>query len=224
MTTRGDATGLLGKPSGPHRELDRLIETMFRLRTDCPWNAQQTHRSLVRYLVEETCEVVEAIESGTDDDLCEELGDLLLQVVFHAAIAATDARFDLDDVAGGIADKLVERHPWVFTDAGVPDDLNATWETAKKAAKGRKSAIDGIPHHLSALTRAAKVFSRMRSHGVRIGLPRADETITADEVGATALELVARAQAAGIDPEQAVRDSLREFEARVRRTEADEAE
>jgi XTP/dITP diphosphohydrolase len=198
-------------------ELERFIGVMARLRVDCPWDAKQTHRSLVRYLIEEACEVVDAIESGDDDHLREELGDLLLQVVFHATIAAEQDRFGIDDVAAGIADKLIERHPWVFRETGVPDDLNATWEAAKRVEKGRESAIDGIPQSLSALTRAAKVLSRARSHGVPVDLP--DEPITGIEVGATVLELVARAQASGIDPEQAVRDALRGLEDEVRRAE-----
>lgn len=212
-------------PDGAHPEVSRFIAVMARLRVECPWDARQTHRSLVRYLVEEACEVVDAIEAGDDADLREELGDLLLQVVFHATIAAESGRFTIDDVAAGIADKLIERHPWVFTAAGVPDDLNATWEAGKKAEKGRDSAIDGIPESLSALTRAAKVFSRMRSHGVPIELPSVpaagEATVTATQVGAQALQLVARAQEAGIDPEQAVRDALRTFEAEVRRRESE---
>ncbi|MDO5500208.1 MAG: MazG family protein [Propionibacteriaceae bacterium] len=191
---------------------------MARLRVDCPWDARQTHRSLVRYLVEETCEVVDAIESGDDDHLREELGDLLLQVIFHATIAAESGRFDIDEVARGIADKLIERHPWVFAGDGVPDDLNATWEAGKKAAKGRESVLDGIPESLSALSRATKVISRARTDGVPLDLP--EDPITTAELGSSALDLVARAQAAGLDPEQAVRDALRELENRVREGEA----
>lgn len=205
-----------GLPTG-HPELERFIQVMARLRVECPWDARQTHRSLVRYLVEETCEVIDAIESGDDAQLLEELGDLLLQVIFHATIAAEETRFGIDEVAAAIADKLIERHPWVFTGAGVPDDLNATWEAGKKAEKGRQSAIEGIPESLSALTRAAKVLSRASSHGVPVDLPT--EPITGVEVGAAALELVARAQASGVDPEQAVRDALRSLEEDVRRSE-----
>ncbi|OYO08066.1 nucleoside triphosphate pyrophosphohydrolase [Enemella evansiae] len=202
-------------------ELDRLVAVMARLRVDCPWDARQTHRSLVHYLIEETGEVVDAIETGDDTDLREELGDLLLQVVFHAAIAAEQQRFDIDDVARGIGDKLVGRHPWVFADTGVPDDLNATWEAGKKAEKGRTSSLDGIPTALSALARADKVMSRSASHGVPLDLP--EEPITAEEVGAQALALVSRARASGIDAEQAVRDALRGLEDEVRRSETDSA-
>lgn len=198
-------------------ELRRLAEVMTRLRVECPWDAEQTHRSLVRYLVEETGEVVDAIEAGTDTDLREELGDLLLQVYFHAEIARTEGRFDIDDVARGITDKLVDRHPYVFSDDEVPDDLNATWEERKRQAKGRTSSLDGIPHQVSAMTRAAKVVSRARSHRVPVEL--ADEPITAEEVGAEALTLVERAHASGVDPEQALRDALRELEASVQAAE-----
>ncbi|WP_142094288.1 MazG family protein [Propioniferax innocua] len=190
---------------------------MTRLRVECPWDAKQTHRSLVRYLVEETGEVVDAIEAGTDADLREELGDLLLQVYFHAEIARTEGRFDIDDVARGITDKLVERHPYVFSDDEVPDDLNATWEERKRREKGRTSSLDGIPHQVSAMTRAAKVVSRARSHRVPVEL--ADEPITAEEIGAEALTLVERAHASGVDPEQALRDALRELEASVQAAE-----
>ena len=198
-------------------ELRRLAEVMTRLRVECPWDAKQTHRSLVRYLVEETGEVVDAIEAGTDADLQEELGDLLLQVYFHAEIARTEGRFDIDDVARGITDKLVERHPYVFSDDEVPDDLNATWEEGKRREKGRTSSLDGIPHQVSAMTRAAKVVSRARSHRVPVEL--ADEPITAEEIGAEALTLVERAHASGVDPEQALRDALRELEASVQAAE-----
>ncbi|MCB0922897.1 MAG: MazG family protein, partial [Actinobacteria bacterium] len=136
---------------------------MHRLRSGCPWDAGQTHASLVRYLVEETLEVVEAIEAGDDDHLAEELGDLLLQVVFHAEIAAETGRFDIEDVARRIADKLVARHPYVFSDAEVPEDLVGSWERAKAAEKARSSALEGIPERLSALTRAHKVIVRARS-------------------------------------------------------------
>ncbi len=161
---------------GPHQgvntqpELSRLVAVMHRLRTGCPWDAEQTHASLVRYLVEETLEVVEAIEAGDDTELTEELGDLLLQVVFHAEIAAESGRFDIEDVARRISDKLIARHPYVFTDAEVPTDLVGSWERAKAVEKSRDSALDGIPERLSALTRAHKVLVRARSHGLDPGV------------------------------------------------------
>jgi XTP/dITP diphosphohydrolase len=192
---------------------------MARLRHECPWDAQQTHRSLVQYLVEETAETIEAIEIGDQDHLREELGDLLLQVIFHAAIASEqDPGFTVEDVAQGIADKLISRHPYVFATEEVPSDLHYTWEQRKAAEKGRTSALQGIPAELSALARANKIISRVRSRRVAVALP--DEPTTAQDVGVQLLALAARAQATGIDPEQALRDAVRTLEAHVRDAEA----
>jgi XTP/dITP diphosphohydrolase len=211
----------------------------------------------VQYLLEETLEVVEAIEAGSVTDLREELGDLLLQVYFHAQIASEDpSGFDLEDVARGIADKLVDRHPHVFgpsTGSGSPstgtgspstgsgsgasaglgipsagsgggdpavlDALNVTWETRKAAQKGRTSVLEGIPEQLSALARATKIITRARARGVDLALP--NEPVVADELGADVLQLVARAQANGIDAEQAVRDAVRGLERSVLAAESD---
>jgi uncharacterized protein YabN with tetrapyrrole methylase and pyrophosphatase domain len=196
-------------------ELERLVDVMARLRHECPWDAQQTHRSLVQYLVEETAEAVEAIEVADQDHLREELGDLLLQVIFHSEIASEQARgFTVEDVARGIADKLISRHPYVFATAEVPSDLHYTWEQRKAAEKGRTSALQGIPDQLSALARANKIISRVRSRRVAIALP--DDPTSAEEVGVELLALAARAHASGIDPDQALRDAVRALEARVR--------
>ena len=198
----------------PQPEVERLVAVMARLRSGCPWDAQQTHRSLVQYLVEETAETVEAIETGDTELLREELGDLLLQVVFHAEIAAENADgFGLEEVARGIADKLVARHPYVFAADAVPSDLNYTWEQRKAVEKGRRSVLDGIPEQLSALARANKIISRARSRRVTVDL--ADEPVTAEQVGAEILALAARAEAAGIDPDQALRDAVRGLERQV---------
>jgi XTP/dITP diphosphohydrolase len=203
----------------PLPELERLVSVMARLRKECPWDAQQTHRSLVQYLIEETAETVEAIEVGDQDHLREELGDLLLQVIFHAGIASEQERgFTVEDVARGIADKLVSRHPYVFATAEIPIDLHYTWEQRKAAEKGRTSALQGIPEQLSALARANKVIGKARSRRVEVVLP--DEPTTAEEAGAQILTLAARAQACGIDPEQALRDAVRVLEAQVRHAES----
>lgn len=200
-------------------ELERLVSVVARLRHECPWDARQTHRSLAHYLVEETAETIEAIESGDQDHLREELGDLLLQVIFHAEIASEQLEgFTVEEVAGGIADKLVSRHPYVFATAEVPVDLHYTWEQRKAAEKGRTSALQGIPEQLSALARANKIISRVRSRRLELVLP--DDPTTAEEVGAQILALAARAQAAGVDPEQALRDAVRVLEARVRDAES----
>ena len=203
----------------PLPELERLVSVMARLRQECPWDAQQTHRSLVQYLIEETAETVEAIEAADQDHLREELGDLLLQVIFHAEIASEQASgFTVEEVARGIADKLISRHPYVFATAEVPVDLHYTWEQRKAAEKGRTSALQGIPEQLSALARANKIIGKARSRRLELLLP--DEPTTAEEVGAHILALAARAHAAGIDPEQALRDAVRALEAQVRYSES----
>lgn len=194
----------------PAAELQRLLEVMHRLRHECPWDAEQTHESLVGYLIEESLEVVEAIEDGSDAALVEELGDLLLQVVFHAEIAAQQGRFTIDDVARGIADKLIARHPYVFADADVPDDLLASWEQRKRAEKGRTSALDGIPDRMSALTRAGKVLARAGSHGVPVSTDA-----SAADIGERMLALVVEANDQGIDAEQATRAAVRRLEQRI---------
>ena len=139
--------------------LARLLEVMAALRGEegCPWDRRQTHGSLVPYLIEEAYEVVDAIEGGGDGALREELGDLLLQVVFHAQIAAEDGRFDFHDVAEALAAKLVDRHPHVFAGLTVdsPRELRRMWHNHKM--KHRRSAVDGVPRALPGLQRAAKV-------------------------------------------------------------------
>jgi XTP/dITP diphosphohydrolase len=203
----------------PLPELERLVSVMARLRQECPWDAQQTHRSLVQYLVEETAETIEAIEVGDQDHLREELGDLLLQVIFHAQIASEQAcGFTVEEVARGIADKLISRHPYVFASAEVPVDQHYTWEQRKAAEKGRTSALQGIPEQLSPLARVNKIISRARSHRLEVALP--DDPTTAEEVGAQILALAARAHATGIDPEQALRDAVRGLEAMVQGAES----
>jgi XTP/dITP diphosphohydrolase len=206
--------------TGQFPQLERLATVMHQLRTGCRWDAAQTHESLVHYLIEETLEVVEAIEEGGDDHLAEELGDLLLQVYFHAEIAAETGRFDIEQVAARISDKLIARHPYVFTDAPVPDDLNSSWERAKAAEKGRVSVLEGIPERLSALSRAHKVLSRAASHGLAVDELAASAPVPAEELGTAFLALVARARELGVDPEQAARAAVRDLEGRVRQLEA----
>ena len=191
----------------PRAEFSELVEVMARLRDECPWDRSQTHRSLV----------IDAIEAGTDDDLVGELGDLLLQVVFHSRIGEQGGRFDINEVVGGIVAKLVARHPYVFSDEEVPEDLDAAWEARKAAAKGRTSSLDGIAYSLSSVARSAKVISRARTRGV--GVKLADEPITAAETGDQLVTLIARAQASGVDADQALRDRLRDLEDEIRKAE-----
>jgi len=216
------ADGALGADRGLGGEFARLVAVVARLRRDCPWDAEQTHASLAKHLVEETAETVDAIEAGGPDDLCEELGDLLIQICFHAELARQDGWFDVDDVACGVIAKLIGRHPWVFGTQGVPSDMMASWEAAKRAEKARMSALEGIPDAMSALARASKVITRVRD--VHLDLEVAPSpspgASKAERVGQALLALVDRAHAAGVDADQALRVALRDLEARVRAAEA----
>jgi tetrapyrrole methylase family protein/MazG family protein len=186
-------------------ELVRFDELVRTLREHCPWDREQTHRSLTRYLLEETYEVLEAIESGESEHLEEELGDLLFQVYFHATIAAEAGDFTLADVARGIHDKLHRRHPHVF--GGADDgDLVQTWEEMKKAEKGRGSVFDGIPSGLPALLYAHKVVRKASTIGVEPqGLPAVDVGDDEETLGTLLLAVVAAAADRKLDGEAALR-------------------
>lgn len=208
-----------------------LVAVMDRLRSPggCPWDARQTHVSLVEYLVEETYETVEAIESGDDVALREELGDLLLQVAFHARIAQErDEPWSIDDVADGITAKLVSRHPHVFADgdARTAEQVEAGWALLKAAEKGRESVTDGIPAALPALVLAAKALRRSSGVlGVEWIAPEVLEAADAaydavdGDVGELLLALVQRLADAGVDAEQALREAVRGHRSRVRAAE-----
>jgi XTP/dITP diphosphohydrolase len=189
--------------------LVELVAIMARLRAECGWKAAQTHRTLAKHLLEETYETIEAIEAlgsgGGHDHLREELGDVLLQVYLHAAIAAQAGEFDIEDVARGLKEKMLRRNPHVFGDVTETDParINETWEAVKAAEKQRTGLLDGIPLELPALSRAAKVLERLERAGTPV--PRLD----GDEVGDRLLALVAEAREAGVDPEQALRDAVR---------------
>jgi XTP/dITP diphosphohydrolase len=199
-----------------------LVVVMDRLRRSCPWDREQTHRSLATYLVEETYEALEAIESGDREHLREELGDLLLQIVFHARIAEEDPSlpWGIDDVAGGIVDKLVRRHPHVFGSKVLASaaEVESSWERLKAEEKRRPSALDGVPAALPALTLAAKLVDRAERAGLGAAMaPPADQPLG---VGEALLGLVVDARRAGVDPEQALRDTLRRLGQRVREAES----
>jgi MazG family protein len=203
-----------------------LVAVMDRLRRECPWDRRQTHRSLVPYLLEETYETLEAIESGEGPGarpdyvhLREELGDLLLQVYFHSRLAeeAGAEGFTIEDVAGGIVDKLVHRHPHVFAseedeEPMSADEVDRSWERLKAAEKGRTSVLDGIPAALPALSLADKVVGR----AARVEV----EPATGESVGDRLLALVVEARAEGVDAEQALRDAVRRLAGNVRIAEA----
>jgi XTP/dITP diphosphohydrolase len=210
---------------------------MERLRAPggCPWDAQQTHVSLVQYLLEEAYEAAEAIEDGDREDLREELGDVLLQVVFHALIAAEDPEdpFTLDDLAFGVAQKLIRRHPHVFADQeAVPlsaEESHRRWDRIKTQEKARQSVLDGIPVKQSPLARAQKVLGRARRGGLELDLT-SDAARTASDtnpappptnLGERLLALVAQADAAGLDAEKELRAATRQVEAQIKQLEAE---
>jgi XTP/dITP diphosphohydrolase len=204
---------LVGSYDVPGARLLDLVATMDRLRSPggCPWDAEQTHESLVPHLIEEAHELVEAIETGDRDHIVEELGDVLLQVAFHARIGQEDpdSPFGIDDVAGGIVDKLVRRHPHVF---GESDDLTAeelaeSWEHLKAAEKPhRTTLLAGIPEDLPALARANKAVGRLQSAG-RLDLAQA--AAAGDDLGSRLFALVLEARDKGEDPEAALRAAVR---------------
>ena len=207
---------LFGSYDVPGSRLLDLVAVMDRLRSTggCPWDAEQTHESLVPYLIEEAHELVEAIETGDRTHIQEELGDVLLQVAFHARVAQEhpESPFGIDDVAGGIVDKLVRRHPHVFAegDAVTADELAVSWEEIKAAEKpDRTSPLDGIPERLPALARANKAVGRLDQAGLdELALAAAE----GEEVGPRLLALVLEARGAGVDPEAALRAVVRDLE------------
>jgi XTP/dITP diphosphohydrolase len=211
--------------------LDTLIETVAKLRAPggCPWDADQTHESLVQYLIEESHELIDAIEAGSREEMIEELGDVLYQVLFHADIAAhtTGEDFDIQDVARHMTQKMVGRHPHVFGELSLDtaDDVVAAWDGFKAAEKpGRTSVLDGIPQGMPALALADKVIGRAQ----KIGLLDADATPSMslgseDELGPLLLALVAGAKAQGLDAERALRNAVRDLQGEIRAAEADSA-
>lgn len=209
-------------------EVAAFVELVAKLRAECPWDAEQTHASLSRHLVEETYEVLEALDEvgdgGPDTDadayahLEEELGDLLFQIVFHTTLATEAGAFGLAEVARGVHDKLVHRHPHVFGHVEVDGagDVVANWEQIKKAEKGRESIFDGIPNHLPALLFALKIHKKASTVGfdVDAAIPTVDAAATkaqaaeaGDEeaIGDLLLSAVALARGADVDPETALR-------------------
>jgi XTP/dITP diphosphohydrolase len=209
--------------TAPHPRLDELIATLERLRAPggCAWDRDQTHASLVQYLVEESAELVEAIEAGDDAELIEELGDVLYQVLFHADIAAEAGRFTLEDVAAHMTQKMVGRHPHVFGDvvAETPDAVVATWDAVKAVEKAhRTSVLEGIPAGMPGLALADKMLGRAARVGVVV--EPAPIPSTEEELGAQLLALVAGAREQGLDAERALRLSLRSLRGEVAAAEA----
>lgn len=213
----------------------RLVEIMDQLRSEngCPWDADQTHESLSEYLLEETYETLAAIDQGETSDLVEELGDLLLQVVFHARLGQEESpSWDIDDVANGISDKLIRRHPHVYeskpgavpsvdsvpgygstpVDRPGPVDpelLSRNWTRAKSAEKGRSSALDGIPRAMPALAQAQKTWRRSVESGLTPTAPEPPvKPGDRDQFGEVLLAMAIEAERSGIDAEAALRAAI----------------
>ncbi|GAA1174753.1 XTP/dITP diphosphohydrolase [Kitasatospora gansuensis] len=213
----------------PGARLLDLASVMDRLRSPggCPWDAEQTHDSLVKYLVEETFELVEAIEDGDRETFREELGDVLLQVFFHSRIAEEDAEdpFSIDDVAGDIVEKLMYRHPHVFGDVEATESaqVEANWEQLKAAEKQRDSLLDGVPAGLPALAYAAKLVSRVRRAGFT-AVPDAPyalpEELTQESAGRLLLAVAQRAYDADVDIDAALRAAARAYRDEIRSAES----
>jgi tetrapyrrole methylase family protein / MazG family protein len=223
-------------PQSAHHTWDDLVEIMARLRLGCPWDREQTHRTLVPYLLEETHEVIDAIESGDLDALCEELGDLLLQIVFHSQLATETGKFSVADVVDALSNKMVRRHPHVFGDS-VVEDVDAQWrnweqlKALEKTGRARASRLDGIPKSLGALQRG----QRMQEKAARVGFDwpnvkgildklveeltelsearreKQDDPHVREELGDVFFTIVNLSRALGIDAETAMREANEKF-------------
>jgi XTP/dITP diphosphohydrolase len=225
----------------PGAALLRLVEVMDTLRVSCPWDARQTHESLAPSLLEECYEALEALEGGEGTALCDELGDVLLQVVFHARIAAErvdGTGFTIDDVATGIVDKLIRRHPHVFGDVQVsgPEEVKRNWDAIKAAERATAggpppSVVGSVPFSQPALALAAQLQRRAERAGAPAELADLPTAATASnaaaepndaaepngvsDIGAELFALVAKARAAGLDPELELRAAARRYRDRV---------
>lgn len=219
------------------KKLESLIATAHQLRAPggCPWDAEQTHESLVQYLLEETYELIEAIESGSREDVIEELGDVLYQVIFHSDLGSTGTLgepFDIEDVAQFMEQKMISRHPHVF---GTPEELEKykantgedvvqNWEGHKKKEKpGRTSVLDGVPQAMPALALASKVMGKAEKIGLLDNSEASIPLENEDQLGKLLLAVVQSARANGLDPERALREATRELQVEIRSFELSDA-
>lgn len=211
-----------------------LLEIMRRLRAPdgCPWDKEQTHESIRLHAIEEVYEMIDAIEAGDDIELEEELGDLLLQVIFHSRLAEERGKFDFESVVESIRDKLIRRHPHVFENVEVKDvdSVWKQWEAIKKEEKAgshleRKSALDGVPKSLNGLQRAQKLLKKatkagLHSLGAEDSFPISDSN-KEKEIARGLLHWIEMAQANGVNAESVLRNHLNELEQRWRNEEVD---
>jgi XTP/dITP diphosphohydrolase len=210
-------------------ELIRLRQVMDKLRSPggCPWDAEQDHLSLLKFLLEESYEFIEAVEDNDREAMQEELGDLLLQVYFHSRMAEEDKNqpFDIEDVAKGVADKLIHRHPHVFSDTVVSSssEVLENWEAQKAVEKGRTSAIDGVPLAQPALPLVSKLLYRASKSNYQ--LPKTEsiklpDEMNQDQFGELLLSLISQAVDKGLDPEAALRGAAKTLITQIKAHEA----
>ena len=224
------------------KAFEKLVDIMARLRSEdgCPWDREQTHETLKKYLIEESYEVIDAIDSGDMDELRGELGDLMLQVLFHAQLAKERKDFDINDVIEAISEKLIHRHPHVFgeTEVSCAEEVLHRWEEIKRGEKGyedRTSVLDGAPNTLPALSRAMEISKRAARTGfewpnieavvdkveeeiaeLKVELAADDKDRIADELGDLLFTIVNVARWKDVDPEDALRRMTKRFAARFR--------
>lgn len=225
-------------PVAVHHNWDELVEIMARLRACCPWDREQTHATLLPYLIEEAHEVVEAVEEQHPNKLCEELGDLLLQIVFHSQIAAEHGQFTVADVLDALANKMIRRHPHVFGDASIStsQEQMKSWElikTQEASIAHRESLLDGIPKTLPSLLQSQRMQEKARTVGfdwpdlagvkhklneeleeLRVAIERKDAAAIADELGDVLFSIVNLARRRGVDAEAALRAANAKFRRR----------
>jgi len=220
----------------------KLVQIMASLRGSggCPWDRQQTHESLRQHLLEETYEVIEAIDEGRYSALADELGDLLLQVIFHAQMASERDKFTIDDVIDNITDKLIRRHPHVFGDLQIDTAAEqiVQWETSKVEREGKKSALDGVPRELPALLRACRLQGKASAVGfdwaniapvwdkvqeeideLKRAVQRSDDDQVEEELGDLLFAVVNLSRFLAVNPEDALRRTIVKFERRFKRVE-----
>ena len=215
----------MNPPTKEQPAINQLLEVMAALRSPegCPWDREQDHMSLRFHAVEEVYELIDAIEANDEKEMVEELGDLLLQVVFHCQLATERKAYDFDRVAQAIVDKLVHRHPHVFgeSDAKTVDAVWTQWEQLKKAEKQgteheRKSALDGIPRHLPALQYAEKLIKKARKHQLMEETDDSQKEAQSESIGKQLFELTQKAQAQGLSAEALLREEIKQREAGLR--------
>ncbi|NUS73361.1 MAG: MazG family protein [Corynebacteriales bacterium] len=216
---------IYGSWDQPGARLLDVVAVLDRLRSPggCPWDAEQTHRTLMPYLLEEAYEAYDALDSGDEQHMREELGDVLLQVVFHSRLGAESEKpWTIDDVAAGLVDKLVSRHPHVFADvvASDADEVKQNWEQIKREEKSRKSALDGVPRSQPALALAAKYLLKNEQFDVGAPVKKADVPEDEEELGDLLFSIVAGARSQGLDAEAALRAAADRFAGQVRARES----